>query len=83
MATSVSISNVHITAWIQQRIDPAVRGRVISVLMLSGFGIMPVSMAAAGFLVAWNLQWMFLLASAALLLVTGFGVLHKQVREIE
>src|SRR5579871_3938442 len=83
MATSVSISNVHITAWIQQRIDPAVRGRVISVLMLSGFGIMPISMAAAGFLVAWNLQWMFLLASAALLLVTAFGVLHKQVREIE
>jgi MFS family permease len=82
MGASAGIANVHIGAWIQQRVEPAVRGRVMSVLMLSVYGIMPISMAAAGFLVAWSLQWMYLLAAACLLLVTGFGALHKEVRSI-
>src|SRR5262245_25160102 len=34
MAASAGMANVQIAAWIQQRVDPAVRGRVISVLVL-------------------------------------------------
>jgi hypothetical protein len=45
MAGSAGVANVHIAAWIQQRVDAAVRGRVLSVLMLAGFGLLPVSMA--------------------------------------
>jgi len=83
IAGAAGISNVHIIAWIQQRVDPAVRGRVMSVVMLSGFGLLPVSLALAGLLVAWNLKWMFLLASAAMLLITAVGAMQKQVREME
>jgi MFS family permease len=82
MAGSAGVANVHIAAWIQQRVDAAVRGRVLSVLMLAGFGLLPVSMAVAGLLIAWNLKWMFLLAGASMLLITVFGALHKEVREI-
>jgi MFS family permease len=83
MAASAGLANVNIAAWVQQRVDPAIRGRVLSVLMLSAYGLFPVSLAAAGFLVAWNVQWTFILAGAAMLLVTGFGALQKQVRDIE
>ena len=74
---------MHIAAWIQQRIDATVRGRVFSVLMLANFGLMPVSLAVAGLLIAWNLKLMFLIAGASMLLVTAFGASQKQVRAIE
>jgi MFS family permease len=83
IAMASGICNVHIIAWIQQRVEASVRGRVMSVVMLSGFGLLPVSLAAAGLLVAWNITWMFLLAGTAMLLVTGVGTLQKQVRGIE
>jgi hypothetical protein len=74
---------VHIAAWIQQRIDATVRGRVFSVLMLANFGLIPVSLAVAGLMIAWNLKLMFLIAGVSMLLVTAFGASQKQVRAIE
>jgi hypothetical protein len=41
MGVAAGMVNIHIGAWIMQRIDVAVRGRVSSVLMLSSFGITP------------------------------------------
>jgi MFS family permease len=82
MGVSAGLTNVHIASWIQQRIEPAVRGRVMSVLMLAAFGLMPVSLALAGLLVAWSLQWMFALAGAALLLIAAVAALQKPVRQI-
>ena len=83
LGASAGVANVHIAAWIQQRIDATVRGRVFSVLMLANFGLMPVSLAVAGLLIAWNLKLMFLIAGASLLLITAFGASQKQVRAIE
>ena len=83
LGASAGVANVHIAAWIQQRIDATVRGRVFSVLMLANFGFMPVSLAVAGLLIAWNLKLMFLIAGASLLLITAFGASQKQVRAIE
>ena len=83
LSGSAGLANVHISSWIQQRVEPAVRGRVLSVLMLSMLGLIPVSLAVAGLLIAWNLKWMFLLAGASMLLITAFGALQKQVRGIE
>lgn len=80
---SAGVSNVHIAAWIQQRIDATVRGRVFSVLMLGNFGLMPVSLAVAGLMIAWNLKLMFALAGVSMVLITAFGFLQKEVRAIE
>jgi MFS family permease len=74
--------NVQFQSWSQQRVDRAVLGRVISVSMLSAFGLMPLSMAAAGLGVTWNVTATFLIAGVALLLVSAFGAMQKQVREI-
>jgi MFS family permease len=75
--------NVHISAWVMQRIDVAVRGRVASVLMLASFGIMPISFAVAGFLIAWNLKFTFLIAGLAMLITAAGASLQKPVREIQ
>jgi MFS family permease len=83
LGCSAGVANVHIAAWIQQRIDATVRGRVFSVLMLANFGLIPISLAVAGLLIAWNLKLMFLIAGVSLLSVTAFGASQKQVRGIE
>ena len=77
-----ALMNVHIGAWVMQRIDAAVRGRVASVLMLASFGIMPISFALAGVMIAWNLKFTFLIAGLAMLLTAAGASLQKSVREI-
>jgi len=82
MGAAAGIVNVHINAWAMQRIDAAMRGRAASVLMLASFGITPISLAVAGFLVSWNLKFMFLLAGGVMLLAAAGVALSKPVREI-
>jgi MFS family permease len=82
MGLSAGIANVHIAAWIQQRVETTMRGRVMSVLMLSVIGLMPVSYAVAGLLAAWSLPGLFLIAGASLLLISATAAFQKPVREI-
>ena len=77
------LMNVHFSAWVMQRIDAAVRGRVASVLMLATYGILPISYAIAGFLIAWNLKFTFLIAGLAMLITAAGASLQKPVREIQ
>ena len=83
MGAAAGLLNVHIGAWAMQRIDVAVRGRVSSVLMLAAFGVAPISLGLAGFLVAWNLKLMFLSAGALMVLAAVVAASQKPVREIE
>jgi len=83
MGAAAGMVNVHVSAWAMQRIDAAMRGRAASVLMLASFGITPISLAVAGFLVSWNLKFMFLLAGGVMLLAAAGAALSKPVREIE
>jgi MFS family permease len=76
-------TNVQIRAWFQQRVDRSVLGRVASVMMLSAFGLMPLSMAGAGAAVSWSAQGMFLIAGVAVAIVSIFGAMQKDVRAIE
>jgi MFS family permease len=78
-----ALMNVHISAWVMQRIDATMRGRVASVLMLGSFGIIPISFAIAGFLIAWNLKFTFLIAGLAMLITAAGASLQKPVREIQ
>jgi MFS family permease len=83
IGVSGGLSNVHIAAWIQQRIDPMVRGRVMSVLMLAAFGLAPVSLGLAGVLAAWSLQWTFVIGGAAMILACAVASMQEPVRQIE
>jgi hypothetical protein len=83
MGIASGLVNVHIAAWIVQRIDPTVRGRVSSVLNLTSLGILPFSLALAGWLIAISLKFMFLFAGSVMLLVTLIAATQKTVRDIE
>jgi MFS family permease len=82
MGAAAATTNIHLASWIQGRVDPAVRGRVLSVLMLCAIGLMPLSLAGAGLLAAWSLTGMFVLAGGAMLLVTAAGAARSSVRAI-
>lgn len=82
MGAAAGMVNVHIAAWILQRIDEDVRGRVASVLGLASVGTVPISLAVAGFVIAWSLRGMFLIAGAAMLVAAVGAAMRKSVREI-
>lgn len=83
MCAATSLTNLHILAWIMQRVDATVRGRVSSVLMLGSVGTAPLSMAAAGFIAEWSVTGLFVLAGACQAMVTVAIALLRSVREIE
>jgi hypothetical protein len=83
MGISAGMANVQIGAWIMQRIDASVRGRVSSVLILGARGTMPISLALAGVLIAVGLKFMFLFAGSVLLLITIAAATQKTVRQIQ
>lgn len=83
MGIAAGVANVQIGAWIMQRIDPSVRGRVTSVLTLGAMGTAPISLALAGLLIAVSLKLMFLMAGSLLFLVTIAAASQKMVREVQ
>ena len=83
MSASAGFLNVHLLAWFQQRVDRAMLGRVMSVLMFASLGLVPLSLAAAGVAVQWSLRGMFAGAGALVLVVTCIAALQRPVREID
>jgi len=83
MATAAGFLNVQLVSWFQQRVERAVLGRVMSVMMFAGVGLAPVSVAVAGVAVKWSLPGMFLAAGCLMLLVTLLAATHRPVREID
>lgn len=83
MGLTGGYSNVHMTAWYQERVEPSMMGRVMSVRMLTIFGLMPVSLAIAGFLAEMSLQILFVSAGILMLTVTLLAATQRPVRQID
>jgi len=83
MGMAAALSNIHIISWIQQRVEPAVMGRVMSVLMFFSLGLVPLSLAICGLALQGSMLGTFVVAGTALLLVTIAGALQPSVRGIE
>jgi Transmembrane secretion effector len=83
MSASAGFLNVHLLAWFQQRVERALLGRVMSVLMFASLGLMPLSLAAAGVAVQWSLRGMFAGAGALVMVVAFVAALQRPVREID
>jgi MFS family permease len=56
--------------WIQTRAPKEMLGRIMSLLMLSSAGLVPVSQAISGAVITWNLILLFVLAGGLIVLVT-------------
>jgi MFS family permease len=83
MGAAAGLANINFMAWVQQRVEIELRGRVLSVLMLSVVGLLPVSLAITGALMAWSVRFTFLLAGGIMMLVGMAAGFQKAVRQIE
>jgi MFS family permease len=83
MGGSAGFLNVQLIAWFQQRVERAMLGRVMSVLMFASLGLMPLSLALAGVVVVWSLPGMFAGAGAMVLVVILGAAMRREVREID
>jgi hypothetical protein len=71
-----------LVTWTQQNVPGDKLGRVMSVIMLAGQGLFPLSAAGAGMLAAWDVKAMLLFAGAAMIAVCLFGFMSRTVRRL-
>jgi len=83
MSAAAGFLNVHIVAWLQQRVESQYRGRAMSVVMFAAVGLQPLSLALAGIAVNFNVGLMFAGAATLMLIVTATAALQAPVREID
>ncbi len=69
--------------WIQKRTPPEILGRVMSLRMLSSFGIAPFSYALAGLLVDLNLTILFSLTSCIILILMAWLAANPSIRALK
>lgn len=80
---AVAFESVELVAWVQQRVEPALMGRVMSLLMFASVGLTPFSLAIAGFTLKASVSGTFVVAGAMILLVTLLAASHHAVRAID
>ncbi|HTS14871.1 MAG TPA: MFS transporter [Candidatus Sulfotelmatobacter sp.] len=83
MGVCVGLINVLLIAWLQARVDEAMLGRVMSLVMLAGVGLAPISLAAAGLLVDSAVGPLFVGAAAIVLGAAAFGVISGAARRLD
>ena len=76
-------NNVIIISWFQGRVEHALMGRVMSVLMFGWVGLMPVSYPVAGALAQWSISGMFIITGTTAVLIVALCALSPNVRSIE
>ncbi len=83
MGSGVGFVNVQFSTWIQLRVERAMLGRVMSVLMFSAVGLIPISYAIAGVVAQWSLPVLFAGAGAILVVTSAAGASAKAARELD
>jgi len=62
--------SITLFTWMQLRTPKAMLGRMMSMMMLSNTGLVPISQAISGAVSRWSLTWLFAGAGILILLVT-------------
>jgi MFS family permease len=83
MGVASGYNNVHMTAWYQERVEPSMMGRVMSLRMFAIFGMMPVSLAISGVIAEKSLDALFVGSGILMLAVTIAAATQRQMREID
>src|SRR6516225_4586033 len=65
---ATGVVNTYGISWLQRRTDPAMQGRVMSLLMLASMGLTPLGYAVSGAIAQANLTLLFVLAGGMMLL---------------
>ena len=72
MGVAIGYANIVAISWIQARVDHAMIGRVMSLVMLMGVGITPLSLAVSGGLIDLDATALFV-GAGLLILLTAAG----------
>lgn len=83
MGAGVGFVNVQFVAWIQARVERAVLGRVMSVLMFCAVGLVPFSYAISGGLALWSLPALFAGGGVLLTVSSLLAASAKAARDID
>ncbi len=75
------ISLIMIT-WMQQKTPKDMLGRVMSMLMLASMGLVPLSQAASGAIIKWNLAGLFAVAGGLILVMSGWAALQPALQSL-
>ena len=76
-------NNVVLISWFQERVEHALMGRVMSVLMFGWVGLMPVSYPIAGALAQWSIRGMFLISGLTAAVITALCALSADLRRVQ
>jgi predicted MFS family arabinose efflux permease len=80
---TASFLGVITISWLQERAEPGLLGRVMSLAMFSAVALDPISFVLAGVLVGINLTAMFVSAGALLLFTAILGAASRTMRVVE
>lgn len=72
-STATAFVDVQLLAWIQQRVDPAMMGRVMSVLIFAATALVPFSLLITGVAISWSTPWTFYIAGSMVLCIVAFS----------
>ena len=79
---STGVVNTYAVSWLQRRTDPAMQGRVMSLVMLASMGLTPVAYAASGAIADVNPTLLFVLAGGMILLCGVGTAASRTVRSL-
>jgi hypothetical protein len=79
---ATGIINTYGVSWLQRRTDPAMQGRVMSLVMLASIGLVPISLAASGVLAQLNPTILFLVAGGLIVAASAAAAASRTVRSI-
>jgi len=83
MGVAIGYANIVAISWIQARVDHAMIGRVMSLVMLMGFGITPLSLAVSGALIDLDATALFMGAGLLILLTALFAAAARFVERFD
>jgi Transmembrane secretion effector len=76
------VVNTYGISWLQRRIDPAMQGRVMSLVMLASMGLTPLGYAASGAIANVNPSLLFLIAGGMMLVCAAGAAASRSVRSL-
>ena len=76
------VVNTYGISWLQRRTDPAMQGRVMSIVMLASMGLTPLAYAASGPIAEFNPTLLFLIAGGMILLCAAGTAASRTVRSL-
>ena len=76
-------NNIVLISWFQQRVEHALMGRVMSVLMFGWVGLMPLSYPIAGALAEWSISGMFLISGLTAVAIVALCSFSASLRRVQ